>query len=84
QIQDSGIWIYDSKQDVHSGGSGAGCSAAVWASYLLSEIKKGKYKKILLAGSGALLSPTSLQQGNSIPAICHVVSLINQEVGSVL
>ncbi|MEG0997961.1 MAG: stage V sporulation protein AD [Clostridiales bacterium] len=84
QIQDSGIWIYHSKQDVHSGGSGAGCSAAVWASYLLSEIRKGKYKKILLAGSGALLSPTSLQQGNSIPAICHVVSLINQEVGSVL
>lgn len=72
-FQDSGILIYDKKQDVHSGGSGAGCSATVWASYLLNELSKGVYKKVLLIGTGALLSPTSIQQGETIPSIAHAV-----------
>ncbi len=79
QLQDSGIWIYDNSQDSHSGGSGAGCSSSVWSGYLLQEIKKGKYKHVLLAGSGALLSPCSLQQGNSIPSISHVVELVKED-----
>ncbi len=74
-LQDAGVWIYDDSQDTHCGGSGAGCSASVWSGYLLREIMKGKYKRILLAGSGALLSPCSLQQGNTIPSISHVVEL---------
>ncbi len=72
-FQDSGILIYDKKQDAHSGGSGAGCSATVWASYLLRELSLGTYKKVLLIGTGALLSPTSVQQGSTIPAIAHAV-----------
>ncbi len=72
-FQDSGILIYDKKQDVHSGGSGAGCSATVWSSYLLRELSQGTYKKVLLIGTGALLSPISVQQGSTIPSIAHAV-----------
>lgn len=79
QLQDSGMWIYADSQDSHSGGSGAGCSASVWSGHLLQQIQKGKYKRILLAGSGALLSPCSLQQGNSIPSISHVVEVVKEE-----
>lgn len=79
QLQDSGMWIYSDSQDSHSGGSGAGCSASVWSGYLLQEMAKGKYKHILLAGSGALLSPCSLQQGNSIPSISHVVEVVRED-----
>ncbi|MEE0776882.1 MAG: stage V sporulation protein AD [Bacillota bacterium] len=82
QYQDSGVWIYDKKQDVHAGGSGAGCSASVWSTHLLHEIQKGKYKKILLVGTGALLSPLTIQQGNSIPAIAHAVVVETGEVTS--
>ena len=67
------MWIYSNKQDVHAGGSGAGCSASVWSTHLLHEIRKGKYKRILLVGTGALLSPITIQQGNSIPSIAHAV-----------
>ena len=80
QFQDSGMWIYSNKQDVHAGGSGAGCSASVWSTHLLHEIRKGKYKRILLVGTGALLSPITIQQGNSIPSIAHAVVVETGEV----
>jgi len=70
---DCGVLIYDPSQDTHAGGSGCGCSASVLAGYLLPEIKKGKLKNILLVGTGALLSPTSTQQGETIPCIAHGV-----------
>lgn len=76
---DCGLLLYDrSKQDMHAGASGCGCSAAVLNGYLLTELRRGTWKRILFAPTGALLSPTSSFQGESIPGICHVVCLSNQ------
>ncbi len=76
KIADCGTMVFDpNKQDVHSGGSGCGCSAITLCGYLLDQIKDGRYQKILFCGTGALLSPTSTQQGLPIPGICHAVCL---------
>lgn len=73
---DCGILIFDAKaQDVHAGGSGCGCSASVFASYIMQGFKDGSWEKVLFAPTGALLSPTSSQQGDSIPGICHAVAI---------
>ncbi len=74
KITDCGTLIFDStKQDVHCGGSGCGCSAVTLCGYLLNLLNEGKLKKILFCGTGALLSPTSTQQGLPIPGVCHAV-----------
>lgn len=71
---DCGMLIYDREaQDVHAGGSGCGCSASVLCSYILNSMRKGKYKKVLFAATGALMSPVSSLQGESIPGIAHAV-----------
>ena len=71
---DCGMLLYDrEKQDMHAGGSGCGCSAAVFNGYLLTGLKQGRWRRILFAPTGALLSPTSSFQGESIPGICHLV-----------
>ena len=76
KLADCGTMIFDLKsQDVHSGGSGCGCSAITLCGYLLEQIKAGKYQKVLFCGTGALLSPTSTQQGLPIPGVCHAVCL---------
>ncbi|NLP50763.1 stage V sporulation protein AD [Bacillus sp. RO1] len=75
QYQDCGLMIYDKGQPVLAGGSGAGCSAVVLYGHLLNEMKKGTYKRILLVATGALLSPISFQQKESIPCIAHAVSI---------
>ena len=73
---DCGCLIFDLPgQDVHAGGSGCGCSASVLNGYLLRKMREGKWKTILFAPTGALLSPTSSFQGESIPGICHAVVL---------
>lgn len=73
---DCGVLIFDRKrQDVHCGGSGCGCSASVLCGYLLRRLESKKLEKLLFCGTGALLSPCSCQQGESIPAICHAVAL---------
>ncbi len=73
---DFGKMIYDTgKQDVHSGGSGCGCSASMMASYIMNEMKEKRLKNILYCATGALLSPTSVLQGESIPSICHLVNI---------
>ena len=75
-LTDCGTLIYDLEgQDVHCGGSGCGCSAVVLAGFLLDGMKQGRWRRILFCGTGALLSPTSSQQGESIPSICHAVAL---------
>lgn len=72
--QDCGMMIYSREtQDVHSGGSGCGCSATVLASYVLPKLARGELKNILFLGTGAMMSPSSVQQGLSIPAIAHLV-----------
>ncbi|OXT07611.1 stage V sporulation protein AD [Thermoanaerobacterium thermosaccharolyticum] len=75
KYKDCGIEIYDESQDVHSGGSGAGCSAVVLNGWLLSQIKNGTFNRVLFIATGALLSPTSTQQGESIPGIAHAVTI---------
>ncbi|MGI6225246.1 MAG: stage V sporulation protein AD [Peptococcales bacterium] len=70
---DCGVLIYDPSQDTHSGGSGCGCAASVLAGYLLPKMLEGKWRNILFVGTGALLSPTSSQQGETIPGIAHGV-----------
>lgn len=74
--EDCGVLIFDADtQDVHCGGSGCGCSAVVLCSHLLERMRRGELKRLLFCGTGALLSPVSTQQGESIPAICHAVAL---------
>ena len=73
---DCGLLLFDSKkQDVHCGGSGCGCAAAVLTGHLLGEMKAGRLKKLLFCPTGALLSPTSTMQGESIPSVCHAVAI---------
>ncbi|WP_338449016.1 stage V sporulation protein AD [Niallia oryzisoli] len=72
---DCGLMLYKEDQPVQAGGSGAGCSAVVLYGHLLNQMKKGVYKRILLVATGALLSPLSFQQGESIPCIAHAVSI---------
>lgn len=73
---DCGLMIYDrARQDVHAGGSGCGCSAVVLSSTILKELESGALKNVLFIGTGALMSPMTLFQGESIPAISHLVRL---------
>lgn len=73
---DCGCLIYDAAaQDVHAGGSGAGCSASVFAGHILHQLREGRWQRVLFAPTGALMSPTLVQQGESIPAVCHAVAL---------
>lgn len=74
KIYDCGMHIFDlNSQDVHAGGSGCGCSAVVLCGHLMNQLGSGKLRKILFCGTGALLSPTSVQQKLSIPGVCHAV-----------
>ena len=76
KLTDCGTIVFDNtKQDVHAGGSGCGCSAITLCSHLLNRLSCGKLKRILFCGTGALLSPTSTQQGLPIPGVCHAVSI---------
>lgn len=73
---DCGLMLYDrERQDVHAGGSGCGCSAVVLCGHLLSRMERGELKNILFCATGALMSPTSQQQGEAIPGVCHILHL---------
>ncbi|WMJ24367.1 stage V sporulation protein AD [Paludicola sp. MB14-C6] len=77
---DCGKLIFNiEEQDVHAGGSGCGCSASVLCSYILKRVQEGVLKDILFVATGALMSPTSMQQGESIPSIAHLVHIGNQK-----
>ena len=76
---DCGCMIYDiSAQDVHAGGSGCGCCASVFCSYIMQKLKMRELRNILFIATGALMSPTSSQQGESIPSIAHLVHLCSE------
>lgn len=80
KLVDCGTLVFDlENQDVHAGGSGCGCSAITLCGYLLNEMKQKQLNRILFCGTGALLSPTSTQQGLAIPGICHAVSIVGGE-----
>ena len=73
---DCGLMIFDvNSKDFAAGGSGCGCSASVLYTYIMDKFEKGELKRILFVATGALLSPTSSNQGLSIPSIAHLVEL---------
>ena len=73
---DCGVLIYDlNTQEVNAGGSGCGCSASVLGAHIIPAMERGVWHRVLFAATGALLSATSAQQGESIPGICHAVAL---------
>ena len=75
KYQDCGLMIYEDNQEVFAGGSGTACSAVVVYGHLLNRMKKGELKSILSVATGALLSPLSYQQNETIPCIAHAVSI---------
>lgn len=73
---DCGLLLFDmNKQDVHAGASGCGCSASVLCTHLLPGLLNGQWKRVLFCPTGALHSPTSAMQGESVPGICHAIAL---------
>jgi len=72
---DCGLLIYKEAQPVIAGGSGCGCSAVVTYGHFLNRMRRGDLKRILIVATGALLSPLSYQQKESIPCIAHAVSI---------
>ena len=81
---DCGLMLYDrEKQDVHAGASGCGCSASVLCGHLLPLLRQGTLKNLLFVATGALMSPTVVQQGESIAAIAHLLWLSHDRSGEV-
>ena len=77
---DCGLIIFDREnQDVHAGGSGCGCSASVLNSFVMHRFESGDFKNILFMSTGALMSPSSLLQGNNIKGIAPVVHIQRME-----
>ena len=77
---DCGLMVYSREQkNVNSGGSGCGCSAVVLTGHILNGMKSGRWNKVLFAGTGALMSTTSSQQGGTIPSVCHAVTISNMK-----
>jgi len=77
---DCGLMLYDREKqpEVGAGGSGCGCSATVLCSYILQSMREGKIRELLFVATGALMSTVSVQQGESIPSIAHLVHLSNR------
>ncbi|MBQ8264074.1 MAG: stage V sporulation protein AD [Oscillospiraceae bacterium] len=77
---DCGLLIFNrTKQDTHCGGSGCGCAASVLCGHILKCLREGIWKRVLFAPTGALMSPTSSMQGESIPGICHAAAIEMRE-----
>ena len=72
---DCGLAVFSKEQDVHAGGSGCGCSAVVLNGHILRKFQRGEVRRVLFMATGALLSTTSSQQGESIPGIAHAIAL---------
>ncbi len=74
---DCGIEIYDKSQDINAGGSGCGCSAVTLSAFILKQLEEKKWKRVLFVPTGALLSKTSFNEGQSIPGIAHAIELVS-------
>ena len=80
RYNDCGMMIYHrERQDMHGGGSGCGCSAVVLASHLCPRIERGDLGQILFLGTGAMMSPASIQQGEAIPAVAHLLRICGEK-----
>lgn len=75
RFRDAGAEFYGEDSKFQAGASGAGCSASVYSGYMLEQFKTGRYKKVLLVATGALLSPLSFQQGETIPCTAHAIEI---------
>ena len=75
RMMDCGLTIYSQEQDSHAGGSGCGCSAVVLSSHILPRLQSGEWRRVIFMATGALLSPTTSQQGETIPGVAHAVLL---------
>lgn len=75
RFDDCALMLYHRRQNVQAGASGTACSAGVFCAYLHRGLIEGRWRRILLAPTGSLHSPTSYKQGEAIPAICHAVAL---------
>ena len=75
-LRDAGEEYFGEDVRFQAGASGAGCSASVFFSYVDLQLRTGRYKKVLLVATGALLSPLSYQQGETIPCTAHAVEII--------
>ena len=71
--------IFDGCSDKHAGGSGCGCSAAVIASGVLKNVRDGVLRGVLFVGTGALMSPMTVNQGGTIPGVAHLVRITGEE-----
>jgi stage V sporulation protein AD len=79
RLGDCGLMIYREDQPVEAGASGTACSAAVFYGHILKEMKRGKIRRLLMVATGALLSPITFQQNESIPCIAHAVAVERME-----
>ena len=79
KLVDCGASLYAREQDAHAGGSGCGCVASVSCGWIMKRLARGELDRVLLCGSGAMLSPTSSQQGQSIPGIAYAVCIEGSE-----
>ena len=80
RYNDCGMMIYNREgQDMHAGGSGCGCSAVVLSSHLCPRIERGELRHILFLGTGAMMSPSSIQQGEAIPGVAHLLHICNEK-----
>lgn len=76
KYNDTGVMLYDlENQPVYAGASGPACAPLVTYGYIFNKMKKGKYKRVLLAATGALMSPVMVNHKLTIPSVCHAVSL---------
>ena len=73
KLFDCGCEIFAPEQDTHAGGSGCGCAASMLCAHILPQIAEGRLKRVLFLATGALLSPTTSMQGESIPGVAHAV-----------
>ncbi len=73
--QDCGVMIFDEAQDIHAGGSGCGCCASVLCGHILRGMLRRQYRNILFIATGALLSPTTVLQKQTIPSVAHLVNI---------
>lgn len=76
--RDCGMMIFSDDMDVHAGGSGCGCCASVLCGHILKKVEQKKLNNILVVATGALLSPTTVQQRQSIPCIAHLVNIVRK------
>lgn len=81
RLFDCGCEIFSPRQDTHSGGSGCGCSASMLCAHILPELEAGRLQRVLFMATGALLSPTTTMQGESVPGVAHAVVFEHKKEG---